>query len=125
MLSCVPRVRAATHDYLFDRAQRLSDNAWKNFLAESMYVHWPTICKHLKNKKINEDQIARRILSAWEADKIIPIPHGDDCDELPSLVRLDECFPDNVYVFCLTFDEYVNLRKNFGREDIGGFSLDV
>lgn len=123
MISCVPQERVATSDYIIDRAINYQPNAWENLLATPLYVHWPSIVAKLKDHVIKDSQAARRIMRAWEEDKLIPIPHGDDGDELPSIVRLDERFPDNVYVFCQTFGEYVYLRKNFGREDIGGFTL--
>jgi hypothetical protein len=123
MLNCVPRVRAATSKYILNRASEFNDNAWNNLLATPIYVHWPTLCNVLKDSTIESNKTARRILAAWEDDKLIPIPHGEDADELPSIVRLDERFPDNVVVLCHTFGEYVNLRRNFGREDIGGFTL--
>lgn len=123
MLNCVPRVRAATSKYLINCADKLSTDVWANFISTPIYVHWPTIYETLKNSTLNYNKIACRILMAWENDKIIPIPHSDNDNELSSIVRLNDRFPDNVKVLCYTFGEYVELRKNFGKEDIGGFSL--
>ena len=123
MLNCVPRVRTATSNFIIDKAINYQDCLWKELIDTPIYIHWPTICKQLHDCTLETNQAARRILKAWEEDKLIPIPHGEDVDELPSIVRLDERYPDNVYVFCQTFGEYVYLRKNFGREDIGGFTL--
>lgn len=123
MLNCVPRVRAATSKYIINHSYNLSDNAWEKLTSTPTYVHWQTIYENLKGSILNDNKAACRILAAWENDKIIPIPHSDNDDEISSIVRLNDRFPDNVRVLCYTFGEYVELRKNFGKEDIGGFSL--
>lgn len=124
MLNCAPTVRAATSKYILSVAQHFSDNRWKNLLARPLYVHWQTLINNLQEITISESKVARRILKAWEEDLILPIPDGDNMDELPSIVSLNTRFPDNVRVLCQTVGEYVNLRKSFGKEDIGGFTLD-
>ena len=107
MLNCAQPVRAATSKYILAKAYEYSDRRWFEFLDTPIYIHWPTIYKTLKNSSIEHNETARRILAAWENEKLLPIPHGEDGDELPSLVRLNERFPDNVIVYCYTFGEYV------------------
>ena len=120
MLNCVPQEIVVTANFLFHLSN--FTDTWNKFFNKhpQVYVHFPTLLNMLKDRKLTGMDI-RLITDAWEDNKVIPIPHGDDVAELPAIVSMDMAHPDNVRVYCYTFGEYVELRKNFSREDIGGF----
>jgi len=118
MLNCVPQEIAVTVNYLLDKSEAGLKRLFEKY--PRIYVHWPTLYEKIKGAWIS-NEIVHYLLEMWEEDKLIPIPHGDDIAELPAIVSLDYKYPDNVKVYCQTAGEYIELRKNFGKEDIGGF----
>ncbi len=118
MLNCVPQEIAVTADYLLG----LTKEGWNRLFQgrRRVYIHWQTLLSKIHDVWISNDYI-QRIIGLWEDNKLVPIPNSDNIAELPAIASLNYIYPDNVKVYCKTFGEYVELRKNFGREDIGGF----
>lgn len=124
MQSCVPQETIVTAKFLLGLAcNQFEHITWSQFFTEHSYVwvHWPTLTKKIYNSEITNAYI-RRIIEAWEANTVRPLPGYEYIAELPAIVQFQNVkHPDNVCVYCRTFGEYIELRKDFGKEDIGGY----
>lgn len=124
MPSCAPQEVIVTVEFLLGLAcDQLKRISWSQFFTKYSYVwvHWPTLTKRIYHSELTNTYI-RRIIEAWEANIIKALPNYECVAELPAIIQFQNTtHPDNVYVYCRTFGEYVELRKNFGKEDIGGY----
>lgn len=87
---------------------------------DKVWVHWPSIVNILKDIYIGDSKAVQCILSLWENGSILELS-GEA--ELPAIAELNNTpgYEDNVSVYCATFNEYVELRKTYGAEDITYF----
>lgn len=121
MLNCEPQEIVITSNFLLDIAS--DKKVFYDFVGRHsrIWVHWQSVINKLKNCKLTNEYI-RTIITAWETNILQEIPENKFIAELPAIVEfINQNFPDNAFCYCSTFGEYVNLRKNFGKEDIGGF----